>query len=797
MIKRIPEIVNMGAFKEFNWDRDVRDRKQDIMEFKKRNIIYGRNYTGKTTLSRVIRAYEIQEMPANYKKAAFKLHLDGDGIIASDQLAEHTQEFRVFNKDFIKDNLCFLIDETRDIEVFALTGKENIDIQNKIKEIKKVIGERELSKGIMGDMGRETDILADLRNTLQKKEGELQEQLRHKANRDIKENRKYRDVRYNINKIKADIEIVLGAGFTDITPDRVEKYEGILSEKPKDPIKNINIPDPNIEWLIERIKELVERKIEIAKPIQGLVVDHLLETWARQGINLHRNKYSRCGFCNAPLSDDLFERLDGHFNEKSEALRRELEEACDIIDKTRNSQSMQIIIKPSDFYLHMKEEVEALSVDWKTFANELDKLLENLRGDVEARIASISTPIDFKPKVMPSFKLKVLQDRYNKAIENHDEFDRQLKGHQGEARTKLRLHEIKKFLDIIKYKDKMNDINGLKEKIKAKEKTISSIENKLDKYKSKIKKLEAKIIGEEAAKDQINLYLHYHLGHDALSLECIKDEEEGKGYKFEIRRHGRAAYNLSEGEKSLVAFCYFLAKLKDIPMGKKPIIWIDDPICSLDDNHIFYIFGLIESEIIRTNNYKQLFISTHNLDFLKYLLRIEGSKLCLMLELGKEKVFTKEMPKHMEEFATEFNYLFSQIVSAANSEPASSDECLAFPNDARKFLELFLRFKYPNPLLKEIKLYEKFFKNRDQDFRTVNRLINEASHFRGRFEKALRPICRPEQKKIATTILCNICFNDRDQFDALMNSVGYKKRDKRAPDTCLRRSGNTESMCYF
>ena len=63
-----------------------------------------------------------------------------------------------------------------------------------------------------------------------------------------------------------------------------------------------------------------------------------------------------------------------------------------------------------------------------------------------------------------------------------------------------------------------------------------------------------------------------------------------------------------------------MAKLQDIKTdGEKPyIIWIDDPISSLDSNHIFFIFSLINSELFEDKKlkYKQLFISTHNLDFL-------------------------------------------------------------------------------------------------------------------------------------------------------------------------------------
>jgi wobble nucleotide-excising tRNase len=88
---------------------------------------------------------------------------------------------------------------------------------------------------------------------------------------------------------------------------------------------------------------------------------------------------------------------------------------------------------------------------------------------------------------------------------------------------------------------------------------------------------------------------------------------------------------LSEGECSLIAFCYFMAKLDDIESnGKNLIIWIDDPISSLDSNHVFFVYSLLRAEIVEASKYEQLFISTHNLDFLKYLKRLTGKEMIVM-----------------------------------------------------------------------------------------------------------------------------------------------------------------------
>ena len=134
--------------------------------------------------------------------------------------------------------------------------------------------------------------------------------------------------------------------------------------------------------------------------------------------------------------------------------------------------------------------------------------------------------------------------------------------------------------------------------------------------------------------------MNNYIGHQFLSLKAIEDPpgDSSSGYRFEIFRNDKKAFQLSQGECSLIAFCYFIAKLEDIETkGNQPIIWIDDPISSLDANHIFFVYSLINTMIVTPEDYEdrkelnkrdrfqQLFISTHNLDFLKYLKRLPGA----------------------------------------------------------------------------------------------------------------------------------------------------------------------------
>src|ERR1700712_2396306 len=98
MIEMI-NISNFGCFSDFAWNAEVRDPGNNIARFKKMNIIYGRNYSGKTTLSRVIRALETGTMSPRYADPSFTITLS-TGAVTNSTVPLQGQDVRVYNKDF-------------------------------------------------------------------------------------------------------------------------------------------------------------------------------------------------------------------------------------------------------------------------------------------------------------------------------------------------------------------------------------------------------------------------------------------------------------------------------------------------------------------------------------------------------------------------------------------------------------------------------------------------------------------------------------------------------------------------
>ena len=70
MLKAFEKIRHFGVFNAYA-------RPKDIEDFSELNLIYGWNYSGKTTLSRVLRTIEKKSLHPDYSKAEFEISTDG------------------------------------------------------------------------------------------------------------------------------------------------------------------------------------------------------------------------------------------------------------------------------------------------------------------------------------------------------------------------------------------------------------------------------------------------------------------------------------------------------------------------------------------------------------------------------------------------------------------------------------------------------------------------------------------------------------------------------------------------
>lgn len=794
MITKFKSIKNFAVFQNYDWDRSVCDAAGNVQSFNEINIIYGRNYSGKTTLSRIVRALENGEISDRYVNPEFEVSIKSLADATQTNLTAHGKKIRVFNEDFVKGNLRFIVNPDEGINPFAILGG-NTTIQEEVAVLKSELGVKKdgSETGFYLELKSAQTIANETRQHYDSTCNALNLQLIHKAT-DNPNGIKYKferfgDQNYNISKLKNDFDTVLDLSYTPLTDVEVSAYISLLNERVKEDVKTIPKANLDLKTITSKAEQLITKPISSSNKIEQLVKDSIMNRWVKEGRQLHKDKLVQCSFCGNEINAKRWAELDSHYDEESEKLESEIDVLLKQVKEQIAALDTFLIIDKTVFYSKYHNGIDRLIAFRNYTINYIKVELDKIVGQLQTRKNDLLNQKVYSPIVDNSKRIEWCWNIFESIRKQANSYSTSLGRDQSEAKRLLRLREVSDFEKTIGYSTQVKKIEELKSIAEKKELEKEDIFQKIQNRIKQIEDKERLMNDEEKGALKVNEYLNNYFGHNYLSLKALEtdDQSGGKKIRFEISRNGTKAYHLSEGECNLIAFCYFMAKLEDVETkDSKPIIWIDDPISSLDSNHTFFVFSIISSEIVEKENYEQLFVSTHSLDFLKYLKRLpSGNKTEYFIVVRDgEKSQIKTMPKYLKDYVTEFNYLFHQIYLCANTDITDKENYSIyynFGNNSRKFLEALLFYKYPSRIDNtnknaNTKRLLKYFGNNNQATILTNRVNNELSHLEEIFDRGMIPIDIPELKKVAQFILDKIKENDNDQYDSLLESIGVAKK---------------------
>ncbi|MDA3047860.1 AAA family ATPase [Campylobacter sp. JMF_08 NE1] len=782
MIRKFQKI-NCASYVNFDWNNNE--------ELKKINIFYGHNGSGKTTLSRILRSFEIKKLYEKYDNQEFELLLDDNVALSQSDIENNNLNVRVYNKDFINDNLKFLIDDSNgDIKAFksSVIGRDNTEIEMQIQALKLKLGnEEDKDKNIeYSGLFRELFDLEEQKKNFEAnkaiKETDLNTNLINKA-REIKQDSILMNVNYNKSNLEKDInDIISNYNIYMLNEDEERTNREILAEQEKNIInfnKNLVFGKDKFDNIYNEAKNILEKEIKQAQNLEANV-----RQWLEQGIKLHSSS-EKCIFCENILNHERWQWLIDNIQNANVEERRELEQSINMLLEECDSAKLNIEnilnFNIRAFYTTNENEFLQYESNLKALIQEYNNNLNIIKNDLMQKQSNIFEKITLNSLICDkSSNIKTILENLETLCNNNNNITENLTTSKEEARKKIKLHIVAKFIEEKEYKEKKEELNLLQENINSTGIDIQNKKNEIEEINNKITNLEDKKSDEREAANNANELLNSYFGNKNLKFNPINEKE------FEVLRNGEKAINLSEGECSLVAFCYFMAKLKnDLQNNSDLIIWIDDPISSLDTNYIFYTFAIINDELFNDENlnFQQFFISTHNLDFLKYLKRLKtgsnNQRAYFLVEKSVDSRITN-MPKYLKEHITEFNYLFKTIHDHCkiSDEYLNDNDRLAtiynFGNNLRKFLELYLYFKYPDVVddNKELSIKIPRFFGKNKNSIVTERYANEYSHLLGVFERGMREVDIPESKKIAQFVLDTIKEKDKEQYNALLKSIG-------------------------
>ena len=400
-------------------------------------------------------------------------------------------------------------------------------------------------------------------------------------------------------------------------------------------------------------------------------------------------------------------------------------------------------------------------------------MLNKVKSELDEKKKTPFKKLDLKasfPKV-----LEVTTTKLNEVISENNSLTMSLNDSVRDARIAIEEHFVAKFL---------SDYTAKKEAIAALDKEMSEITTKKNELIVKIASLERSVREDLKPAEELNRDIQSYLGRDELKF-AVKDN----GY--ELIRGDVVADNLSEGEKTAIAFLHFLKSLSDKNFKiEDGIVVIDDPISSLDANSIYHAFGFMKD---RTDKAGQLFILTHNHTFFRQVknwfshLPKQNSKdiekrpaRFYMIQskiVGTERQsILAPLDSLLQEYESEYHYLFSMVQDASKTEAPELKNAYPLPNISRRLIETFLAFKNPNGKNLQAKIDEANFdtgkKNR------ILRFLHTYSHFDQIPEPEHDPSILQESQAIMTDILALIKAVDEAHYNSMVALLSKTQDDE-------------------
>lgn len=787
------DIENFGCFK--NYKQHGSSKQFSIgndFNINNINIFYGRNYSGKSTYSKIFQSIELKELPDKYDDISFEIKLANNTVIKSNNIGSpHLPvDCRVFNQQFINDNIE--LHNNNKINGFAISI--GADTNDTLKRIKKIRAQ---------DLDPLNKKLSNIQDSLKNKQDELKNKIenfnltlqkiasniRYKKNPSIITGKKYDRL-----DLKKEFENCLPSDFPTIPPEnstqyleltqKVEQAEAKILEKNIQQPQKIDIPNSIINFdfnLFEiQIKELLYKVIKVSNILDEYQNNPDKINWIKQGIEIHGSSPEKCIFCGNSIDNTLIDNLTSAFSDELKSLEKALENKKTELESMIEKLTSISQINKDEYFKDVETDIINLNKDIKNTANNNANVLKNILYKIEEKQRDIFSKIEIGELTWRTFT--EIQSAINNLYDNTILEINKYEDRQKESIDFLRRYYIAKELSVREFNDISNVIQELQTSIENENEDKNTLELKIGEIQQTISKLEYSLKSETEAINHINTILHNSLLHSEIFLIPVKDDE--KKIYFEVHRNNEHAYNLSEGEKSLIAFAYYIAKLESLSTveKEKTILFIDDPISSLDENNIFYVYNLIYN-LFEKNEFLQYFLSTHNLDFLKYTNRFSSKKDYYLIKKIKpaenipSKSYITLLPKHLSNKVTEFVFLFEQIYSVATEEEDENNFHIFynFPNNARKFIEALLYFKYPDYKTKnDVKVNKYFGKDISP---LIQRINNEYSHCEDRFDRTQNPINTNEFKHDARIILKTIYKNDSEQFNSFLKNSNLSLPD--------------------
>ncbi|GAA7332984.1 AAA family ATPase [Helicobacter pylori] len=695
----------------------------EMGEFKDYNVIFGNNGCGKTSLTRAFellisknkciekyRTISTAESPSiefECKDGSYKIEPNSN-------IGAPSFKVEIYNSDFLHNNAPFnsefglkKLDDGIIILEGSVLGEETKEI-NQLKDFKEKV-EKEKKK-IKDENSAET-LMAKQESEIKKYDKEIEKIRKEMTSKTIQITQDEIKIN-NICEVSKNKFKVQEDALTNLEKDFDELDEAM---KKFDDLKEMELPK-DYQTIKDKLESLFSFDIDKETgQVSEEIKEHMSKVgreFIEKGIELQKKMPDNaCPFCTQEITNNIIQVYTSCFNKRIEQFNQDSLEVSGTLKKILEQWNIKEILQSFErFEPFMKKDSSTNKESLKNALEQIKVLLEKLQKEVDKKWG-----VKNKEK---------FQETDKKLLENYEKFQKCVDETRNilkqKKEQKEKLEKLKTELKEARIKEAKHDSYDWQKSKEEAERKLSVLNCRHERLNRLLEKINKKLKGLYDQKrpdiETINNYLK------ALNLPKYSlDKDYRIVLNSDALENSEAKIILSNGEKTTLAFAYFLARLKlfykkeDL---KNLVVVIDDPISSLDEQRIYNttcLVAKINQELAREKlsneeNKAQVFVLTHNHTFMARLINMIGKHaryLQLERHQGQLKIVCKD--KANGYFDTFYLLLFKEVYEFAKRETVQDDfnEAINYGNKVRILLESFLKINFIDSFLGEDKTFKK------------------------------------------------------------------------------------------
>lgn len=570
----------------------------EMGEFKDYNVIFGNNGCGKTSLTRAFellipknkhiekyRTISTAESPSiefECKDKSYKIEPNSN-------IGALSFKVEIYNSDFLHNNMPLnsefglkKLDDGTIILEGSVLGEETKEI-NQLKDFREKVEKRQ--KKIKDENDTENTLSAKQESEIKKYDKEI-ERIRQKM---------------TSNTIKITPDEIGINNSCKVSKDKFKYQEDVLTNLEKDfnklneamkkfdGLKEMELPK-DYQTIKDKLEFLFSFDIDKeAGEVSEKIKEHISKVgreFIEKGIELQKEMPDNaCPFCTQKIPHEIIQEYTSYFNKSVEKFNQCSLEMSGTLKNILDQWNIKEILQAFEQF---KPFMEDFSQNKESLENALERikvLLEKLQKEVDKKEGAKNE------KKFQKIDKELLEIQEN--IQKHVGKTRKILNQKKEQEEKLK--EWKTKLKEARIKKAKHDSYDWQKSKREAERKLSVLNRRHERLNRLLEKIDNKLkeLNDQKRPDIkiINNYLK------ALNLPKYSlDKDYRIVLNSDVLENSEAEMILSGGEKTTLAFAYFLARLKlfykkeDL---KDLVVIIDDPISSLDEQRIYNTSNIV------------------------------------------------------------------------------------------------------------------------------------------------------------------------------------------------------------